>query len=181
MNYKSFITTLPNFGEVQFNSFCWFLKYGLSEELRKFSTINTLAGNQQIRIYGDEYAIKRPKYTVPQCKKYALTYSLRLYIAMELIDQVKVTESIAFLGEIPLMTEMGTFIINGCERVIINQLIRSPGIYFKQTTQKRFQATLLLLKPDLINFELDKNNLMWVRLGNDYKLDAFSFFRLNIV
>jgi DNA-directed RNA polymerase subunit beta len=179
MSKTSFITTLPNLGEVPFNSFCWFLKYGLSEELEKFSTINALNGNLQIRIYGDEYAIKRPKYSVSQCKKYALTYSLRLYIAMELIDQVKVTESVAFLGEIPLMTDMGTFIINGCERVVINQLIRSPGVYVKQTVQKRLQATLILLKNDFINFEVDKNNLIWIKLRNEDKIDAASFFHLH--
>lgn len=179
MNQKSFITTLPHLVEVQFNSFCWFLKYGLNEELTKFSTINSLNGNLQIRIYGDEYAIKRPKYTVSQCKKYALTYSLRLYIAIELVDQVKVTESIAFLGEIPLMTDMGTFIINGCERVIINQLIRSPGIYFKQTPQQKLTASLILLKGDFVNFEIDKNKRMWLKLRNDEKIDAYSFFRLN--
>jgi DNA-directed RNA polymerase subunit beta len=181
MSQKSFITTLPNLGEIQFNSFCWFLKYGLSEELEKISRINALTGNLQIRIYGDEYAIKRPKYTVSQCKKYALTYSLRLYIAMELIDQVKVTESIAFLGEIPLMTDMGTFIINGCERVVINQLIRSPGIYFKKTVHNRPQATLILLKSDFLNFIQDKNNVLWIKLRNEEQIDATTFLKLHSV
>ena len=125
MNKQLFVTTIPNFSETSINSFCWFLEYGLADELRSFSSAINLNQNLNIRIYSDEFVLQKPEYSPIYCKNYDLTYSVRIYVPIELSssDNTTVTESLAFFGEIPLMTEAGTFIINGCERVIINQII----------------------------------------------------------
>ena len=143
MNKKAFLTTLPDFVEIQRASFCWFLSKGLSEELRKFSTITDLYRNLELNFFGNEYKIRKPKYNIIETKRRDTTYAVRIYVPMILrvwdVDDsiTNDTKSKVFIGELPLMTDRGTFIINGCERVIINQIIRSPGVYYKKELAKK--------------------------------------------
>ena len=118
INQKSFITAVPNFFEIQLNSFCWFLEYGLGEELNKFSSVLDLNKNLEIRVFGNERLLHHPKYNMFQCKKYDITYSIRVYVSIELVNNINITNSLTYFGEIPLMTASGTFIINGCEGII---------------------------------------------------------------
>lgn len=179
-NNKSFITTIPNLLEIQLNSFCWFLEYGLGEELNKFSSILDLNKNIEIRIFGYERVFCYPRYTEFQCKKYDVTYALRVYVAIELLNKAKITSSVAYFGEIPLMTQAGTFIISGCERIIINQLIRSAGVYYKReiTEEKNYlyQAIIISNRGSWIQFELDTENTIWLRLSKTYRINVYKFF-----
>ena len=122
MNKHIFITALSNLTETSFNSFCWFLENGLANELRAFSA---RLNSKTIRIYHDEFILKKPKYSALYCKKYDLTYTVSIYVPVERVTTKQMIESFVFFGELPLMTEEGTFIINGCERIIINQIISS--------------------------------------------------------
>jgi DNA-directed RNA polymerase subunit beta len=164
MNKQLFVTTIPNFSETNINSFCWFLEHGLSEELRAFSSSVNSNQNFNIRIYSDEFVLQRPEYSADHCKKYDLTYAIRIYVPLELLSNNSdvVTESLAFFGEIPLMTEAGTFIINGCERVIINQIIRSPGVYYRQEVKGKmlgYSATLISDRGSWLKFEFDTGSV----------------------
>ena len=172
INQKSFITAVPNFFEIQLNSFCWFLEYGLGEELNKFSSVLDLNKNLEIRVFGNERLLHHPKYNMFQCKKYDITYSIRVYVSIELINNINITNSLTYFGEIPLMTASGTFIINGCERIVINQLLRSSGIYYK-----RDSATLISNRGSWIQFEYNQNipNIIMIRLNKTYLLDIFTF------
>ena len=172
INNKSFITSIPNLLEVQLNSFCWFLEYGLGEELNKFSSILDLNKNLEIRIFGHERIFCYPRYTEFQCKKYDVTYALRVYVTIELLYKIKITSSVAYFGEIPLMTQAGTFIVSGCERVIINQLIRSAGVYYKReiTEDKNYiyRAVVISNRGSWIQFDLDTENTIWIRLSKTH-------------
>jgi DNA-directed RNA polymerase subunit beta len=181
INNKSFITTIPNFLEIQLNSFCWFLEYGLGEELNKFSSILDLNKNFEIRIFGNERVFCYPRYTEFQCKKYDVTYALRVYVTIELLNNLRITSSVAYFGEIPLMTQAGTFVISGCERIIINQLIRSAGVYYKRelTDEKNYiyRAVIISNRGSWIQFELDTENTIWIRLSKTYIINLYQFFR----
>jgi DNA-directed RNA polymerase subunit beta len=164
MNKKAFLTTLPDFVEIQRASFCWFLSKGLSEELRKFSTITDLYRNLELNFFGNEYKIRKPKYNIIETKRRDTTYAVRIYVPMILrvwdVDDsiTNDTKSKVFIGELPLMTDRGTFIINGCERVIINQIIRSPGVYYKKELAKKgeiFYATLIPNRGSWLKFGVE--------------------------
>ena len=160
MDRQLFVTTLPNFSETNINSFCWFLEHGLAEELRNFSSAINITPNLNIRIYSDEFILQKPDYPAEYCKKYDLTYSVRIYAPIEVSSESNetTTEALSLLGEIPLMTEAGTFIINGCERVIINQIIRSPGVYYRQEIKGKtlgYSATLISDRGSWLKFEFD--------------------------
>jgi DNA-directed RNA polymerase subunit beta len=179
MDKQLFVTTIPNFSETNINSFCWFLENGLSDELRNFSSALNLNPNLNIRIYSDEFILQKPEYSATHCKKYDLTYAVRIYVPVELItnNNETVTESLAFFGEIPLMTYAGTFIINGCERVIINQIIRSPGVYFRQEIKGKklgYSGTLISDRGSWLKFEFDTGTVR-IRLN---KTTAISFYEI---
>jgi len=175
MDKQLFVTTIPHFSESNFNSFCWFLEYGLSDELRNFSSALNLNEKLNIRVYNEEFVLKRPKYSSVQCKRYDLTYSVRIYVPIELIENDTVFECLAFFGEIPLMSEEGTFIINGCERVIINQIIRSPGIYYRREAQEKtlqYSATLISDRGSWLKFEFDTGTIQ-IRLNKATTVDFY--------
>ena len=157
MDNQLFITTIPHFSEASLNSFCWFLEYGLSDELRNFSSALNLNNKLDIRVYNDEFVLKEPRYSSRLCKRYDLTYAVRIYVPIEVVEGDNINACLAFFGEIPLMTPEGTFIINGCERVIINQIIRSPGIYYRREAQEKilhYSATLISDRGSWLKFEL---------------------------
>ena len=170
-----FVTTIPHFSETILNSFCWFLEYGLSDELFNFSSSLNLNEKLNVRIYNEEFVLKKPKYSSAQCKRYDLTYAVRIYVPIELIEEDYVNEYLAFFGEVPLMTEEGTFIINGCERVIINQIIRSPGIYYRRETQEKaleYSATLISDRGSWLKFEFDTDTVQ-IRLNKATTVDLY--------
>ena len=175
MDKQLFVTTIPHFSETNLNSFCWFLEYGLSDELRNFASALNLNEKLNIRVYSEEFVLKRPKYSSVQCKRYDLTYAIRIYVPIELIEEGTVNEYLAFFGEIPLMTEEGTFIINGCERVIINQIIRSPGIYYRRETQEKtlqYSATLISDRGSWLKFEFETGTVQ-IRLNKATTVDFY--------
>lgn len=186
MSKKLFVSNIPKFSENSINSFCWFLESGLSTELRKLSSSFYFSNpNSRIRIYSDEFMVQKPAYSSIQCKNYGLNYSIRLYVPLEISKQNdnSLTQLLTFFGEIPLMTENGTFIINGCERVVINQIIRSPGVYFKWEGLKKpkisYSATLISMRGSWLKFEFSREtNDVSIRLNKATAINIYSLFEM---
>jgi DNA-directed RNA polymerase subunit beta len=181
MEKKAFLTTLPDFVEIQRASFCWFLEKGLSLELEKINSITNPSKSIEIKFFCQEYRMKKPKYDVFESKKRNSTYSIKLYIPVTIKYYKNLVQTLyTFIGEIPLMTDRGTFIINGYERVIVNQIIRSPGIYFKEQFTKQgsstYSATIIPNRGSWLNFEIDKNNQFRCNIDKSDKIDLEYFF-----
>ena len=146
MNY---INALPDFLAMQRVSFCWFITQGLNEELALFSKIHDFSQNTEYIMFGEEYSLIKPPYSLSIARKYSGNYRAQLVIPIEVRN--KIINSVRYQNQfpiitLPLMTTYATFIINGCERVIVSQIIRSPGIYFEksknQKNQKQFKRKL---------------------------------------
>ncbi|PSP16841.1 MAG: DNA-directed RNA polymerase subunit beta [Cyanobacteria bacterium QS_8_64_29] len=171
-------TLLPDLIEIQRASFRWFLEQGLIEELNSFSPITDYTGKLELHFLGDDYKLKRPKYDVEEAKRRDTTYGVQMYVPTRLIDKEtgEIKEQEVFIGDLPLMTERGTFIINGAERAIVNQIVRSPGVYYKAETDKNnrrtYSASLIPNRGAWLKFETDKNDLVWVRIDKTRKLSA---------
>ncbi|MDJ1173502.1 DNA-directed RNA polymerase subunit beta [Roseofilum capinflatum] len=170
--------TLPDLVEIQRSSFRWFLEEGLIEELDSFSPISDYTGKLELHFIGKNYKLKRPKYEVDEAKRRDATYAVQMYVPTRLINKEtgEIKEQEVFIGELPLMTDRGTFIINGAERVIVNQIVRSPGVYYKSDTDKNgrrtYNASLIPNRGAWLKFETDKNGLVWVRIDKTRKLSA---------
>ncbi|HBQ99785.1 MAG TPA: DNA-directed RNA polymerase subunit beta, partial [Cyanobacteria bacterium UBA11691] len=170
--------TLPDLVEIQRSSFRWFLEEGLIEELDSFSPISDYTGKLELHFIGKNYKLKRPKYEVDEAKRRDATYAVQMYVPTRLINKEtgEIKEQEVFIGELPLMTDRGTFIINGAERVIVNQIVRSPGVYYKSETDKNgrrtYNASLIPNRGAWLKFETDKNGLVWVRIDKTRKLSA---------
>ncbi|NDJ16389.1 DNA-directed RNA polymerase subunit beta [Myxacorys almedinensis] len=169
---------LPDLVEIQRESFRWFLQEGLIEELDSFSPITDYTGKLELHFIGKDYKLKRPKYDVDEAKRRDSTYAVQMYVPTRLINKEtgEIKEQEVFIGDLPLMTERGTFIINGAERVIVNQIVRSPGVYYKSETDKNgrrtYNASLIPNRGAWLKFETDKNDLVWVRIDKTRKLSA---------
>ncbi len=169
---------LPDLIEIQRASFRWFLEKGLIEELDSFSPISDYTGKLELRFIAENYRLKQPKYDVDEAKRRDSSYSVQMYVPTRLINKEtgEIKEQEVFIGELPLMTERGTFIINGAERVIVNQIVRSPGVYYKPETDKNnrrtYSASLIPNRGAWLKFETDKNDLVWVRIDKTRKLSA---------
>ena len=175
--------SLPDLVEIQRASFCWFLEEGLAEEIKNFSPITDYADNLELHLLGDEYKLKYPKYSINECKRRDATYSVQVYVPARLINKETGTikEQEVFIGDLPLMTDRGTFVINGAERVIVNQIVRSPGIYYKSETDKQgrrtYSSSLISNRGAWVKFETDKNDLVWVRIDKTRKIAAHVFLK----
>ncbi|MBC6420207.1 MAG: DNA-directed RNA polymerase subunit beta [Hormoscilla sp. SP12CHS1] len=169
---------LPDLVEIQRASFRWFLEEGLIEELDSFSPITDYTGKLELHFLGKKFSLHRPKYDVAEAKRRDATYAVQMYVPTRLLNKEtgEIKEQEVFIGELPLMTDRGTFIINGAERVIVNQIVRSPGVYYKSETDKNgrrtYNASLLPNRGAWLKFETDKNNLVWVRIDKTRKLSA---------
>jgi DNA-directed RNA polymerase subunit beta len=169
---------LPDLVEIQRSSFRWFLEAGLIEELNSFSPITDYTGKLELHFLGKDYKLKRPKYEVDEAKRRDSTYAVQMYVPTRLINKEtgEIKEQEVFIGDLPLMTDRGTFIINGAERVIVNQIVRSPGVYYKSETDKNgrrtYSASLIPNRGAWLKFETDKNDLVWVRIDKTRKLSA---------
>jgi DNA-directed RNA polymerase subunit beta len=145
----NYINALPDFLAMQRVSFCWFITQGLNEELALFSKIQDFSQNTEYIMFSEEYSLIKPPYSLLIARKYSGNYKAQLVIPIEVRN--KTINSIRYQNQfpiitLPLMTTYATFIINGCERVIVSQIIRSPGIYFEksknQKNQKQFKRKL---------------------------------------
>ncbi len=181
MNNETYIEPaflLPDLIEIQRASFRWFLEEGLIEELNSFSPITDYTGKLELHFLGHNYKLKQPKYDVDEAKRRDSTYAVQMYVPTRLINKEtgEIKEQEVFIGDLPLMTDRGTFIINGAERVIVNQIVRSPGVYYKSETDKNgrrtYSASLIPNRGAWLKFETDRNDLVWVRIDKTRKLSA---------
>ena len=175
------VLDMPNLIEIQTNSYAWFLQKGLQEIFKDISPIQDFAGNLVLSF--ETFSLGEPKYDVEECKERDVTYSAPLRVNVRLINREtgEIKEQEVFMGDFPLMTETGTFIINGAERVIVSQLVRSPGAYFGETidtTGKRlYNSTVIPNRGAWLELETDANDVVSVRIDRTRKLPATVLIR----
>ncbi|MER2041608.1 MAG: DNA-directed RNA polymerase subunit beta [Desemzia incerta] len=168
------VLELPNLIEIQSDSYQWFLDEGLREMFRDISPIEDFAGNLSLEFL--DYTLQEPKYSVSEARAHDANYSAPIYVKLRLINKEtgEVKDQEVFFGDFPLMTEMGTFIINGAERVIVSQLVRSPGVYFNLKIDKNgresFGSTLIPNRGAWLEFETDAKNITYVRIDRTRKI-----------
>jgi DNA-directed RNA polymerase subunit beta len=173
---------LPDLAEIQKNSFNWFITEGLKEELLSFSPIRDYTGRLEL-YFLPEYSFDKPKHTVESARLHDTTYSRQLRIMLRLVnrDTGEIKEQEAYIGEIPMMTDRGTFIINGAERVIVSQIVRSPGIYYKKDQalngKRIFNATMIPNRGAWLKFETDINDVIYVKIDKNRKILATTLLR----
>lgn len=175
---------LPNLLETQRISFCWFLELGFIQELENFSAIRDYLDELELNLSAKFYTIRQPKYNLAEARRRDTTYSVRIYTRVNLAylnDLNNKTENEILLCDIPLMTNEGTFLVNGIERIIINQIVRSPGIYYKTDVDKQnfrsYNASLISNRGTWIKFEIDKDDLINVKIDKAKKLSAYIFLK----
>ncbi len=170
------VLEMPNLIEIQKNSYEWFLEEGLKEVLKDVSPINDYTGNLVMEFIGYSLDMDNIKYSVEECKERDTTYSAPLKVKVRLINKEtgEVKEQEIFMGDFPLMTKTGTFVINGAERVIVSQLVRSPGIYYSvdrdKTGKKLYSNTVIPNRGTWLEYETDSNNIAYVRIDRTRKL-----------
>jgi DNA-directed RNA polymerase subunit beta len=170
------VLDMPNLIEVQKNSYKWFLEEGLREVFRDISPIKDYTENLVLEFPDYKLECDNPKYSVEECKERDTTYSAPLKVSVRLISKEtgEVKEQEIFMGDFPLMTENGTFVINGAERVIVSQLVRSPGMYYSKkldkTGKQLYSATVIPNRGAWLEYETDSNDIMYVRIDRTRKL-----------
>lgn len=175
------VLDMPNLIEIQQNSYQWFLDEGLREMFRDISPIQDFTGNLVLEFI--DYTLGEPKYDVEECKERDVTYAAPLRVKVRLINKEtgEVKEQEVFMGDFPLMTVKGTFIINGAERVIVSQLVRSPGVYYAESIdpsgKKLYGATVIPNRGAWLEFESDVNDNLFVRVDRTRKLPATVLIR----
>ena len=173
---------IPNLLKVQKDSYEWFVKEGLGEVLKDISPIEDYSGNLVLEFF-DYYMEEKTKYTLEEAKERDATYSTRLHVKVRLINREtgEIKEQEIYLGDFPLMTESGTFVINGAERVVVSQLVRSPGCYYDsaydKTGKKLYTATVMPIRGAWIEYETDSNDVFWVRIDRTRKLPVTCLLR----
>ena len=176
------VLQMPNLIEVQKNSYKWFLEEGLKEVFRDVSAITDYNGNLVLNFI--DYRIDdTPKYTVAECKERDVTYAAPLRVKATLWNKETgdVKENEVFMGDFPLMTDSGTFVINGAERVIVSQLVRSPGVYYAvekdKTGKDLFKSTVIPNRGAWLEYEMDSNDVIYVRIDKNRKIPLTTFIR----
>ncbi|MCW3491075.1 DNA-directed RNA polymerase subunit beta [Dethiobacter alkaliphilus] len=175
------VLDLPNLIEIQQFSYRWFLSEGLQEMFNEISPIQDFTGNLVLEFIG--YSLGEPKYSVDECKERDATFSVPLRVRVRLINKEtgEVKEQEVFMGDFPLMTENGTFIINGAERVIVSQLVRSPGVYFNSQIdfvgKTLFAGTIIPNRGAWLEFETDVNDVIYVRVDRTRKVPVTVLLR----
>jgi DNA-directed RNA polymerase subunit beta len=166
---------MPNLIQVQKDSYQWFLEKGLGEVLKDISPIVDYSGNLVLEFL-DYYMEDKTKYTIEEAKEKDATYSSRLHVKVRLINKEtgEIKEQEIFLGDFPIMTDSATFVINGAERVVVSQLVRSPGCYFDKTFDKTgknlYTAQVMPLRGAWIEFETDSNDIFYARVDRTRKV-----------
>ena len=168
------VLELPNLIEIQTDSYQWFLDEGLREMFKDISPIADFAGNLSLEFV--DYQLYSPKYTVEEARSHDANYSAPLHVKLRLQNREtgEVKDQEVFFGDFPLMTDMGTFIINGAERVIVSQLVRSPGVYFHGKVDKNgkqgFGSTVIPNRGAWLEYETDAKDLSYVRIDRTRKI-----------
>lgn len=184
---SSRIADLPDLAEIQKSSFKWFVEDGLGEELRAFSPIKDYTGRLELHFlpnytFDDHTEPNKPK-TSEEARTMDASFTKKLRIQMRLVNREigEIKEQEIYVGDIPMMTDRGTFIINGAERVIVSQIVRSPGIYYKrevdQNGKRTFSATLIPNRGAWLKFETDVNDIIYVKIDKNRKLPATTLLR----
>ncbi|WP_271401747.1 DNA-directed RNA polymerase subunit beta [Salinicoccus roseus] len=165
---------LPNLIEIQTKSYEWFLQTGLIEMFKDISPVEDFTGNMSLEFVG--YKLGEPKYDEEEAKNHDATYSAPLRVKVRLVikETGEVKEQEVFMGDFPLMTDTGTFIINGAERVIVSQLVRSPSVYYSEKMDKNgkasFGATVIPNRGAWLEYEIDAKDIVYVRIDRTRKL-----------
>ena len=177
------VIDMPNLIEIQKDSYNWFVTEGLMEVFKDMSAITDYSGNLVLSFI--DYRIdEHPKYSVTECKARDTTYAAPLRVTARLLNNEtgEIKESEVFMGDFPLMTDSGTFVINGAERAIVSQLVRSPGVYFakkvdEKTGKKLFSSTIIPNRGAWIEYETSVNDVLFVRIDKNRKLPVTTFVR----
>ncbi len=176
------VLDMPNLIEIQVNSYQWFLKQGLKEVFRDIAAITDYTGNLVLD-FTDYRLEDKPKYSVEECKDRDVTYAAPLRVTARLFNKEtgEIKEQEIFMGDFPLMTQSGTFVINGAERVIVSQLVRSPGVYYSdsydKTGKKLFASTVIPNRGAWLEYETDSNDFYYVRIDKNRKIPITTFLR----
>lgn len=175
------ILEVPNLIEIQQKSYDWFLEEGLREMFQDISPIQDFTGNLILEFI--DYSLGEPKYTVDDAKERDVTYAAPLRVKVRLINKEtgEVKEQEVFMGDFPLMTDTGTFIINGAERVIVSQLVRSPSVYFStkvdKNAKKTYTATVIPNRGAWLELEMDAKDVVYVRIDRTRKIPVTVLLR----
>ncbi len=173
---------LPDLIEVQKKSFEWFLKEGLKEELLSFSPIKDYTGRLELHFLPN-YTFDNAKYTIEEARIHDATYAKQLRVMVRLVnrDSGEIKEQEVYIGDIPTMTDKGTFIVNGAERVIVSQIVRSPGVYFKRDIspagKRLYNATMIPNRGAWLKIETDSNDLIYVKIDKNRKILATTLLK----
>ena len=177
------VIDMPNLIEVQKDSYNWFIREGLKEVFKDMSAITDYSGNLVLSFI--DYRIdEQPKYDVAECKARDTTYAAPLRVTARLLNNEtgEIKESEVFMGDFPIMTDSGTFVINGAERAIVSQLVRSPGIYYaekadEKTGKRLFSSTIIPNRGAWLEYETSPNDVLYVRIDKNRKLPITAFVR----
>ncbi|MFR6199551.1 MAG: DNA-directed RNA polymerase subunit beta [Ruminococcus bicirculans (ex Wegman et al. 2014)] len=176
------VLEMPNLIEVQKNSYQWFLDEGLKEVFRDVSAITDYNGTLELTFVGYHFD-EEAKYSVAECKARDVTYAVPLRVTARLnnTETGEIKESEVFMGDFPKMTDSGTFVINGAERVIVSQLVRSPGVYYAfdkdKTGKDLFKTTVIPNRGAWLEYEMDSNDVVYVRIDKNRKIPLTTFLR----
>ena len=177
------VMQMPNLIQVQKDSYKWFLEKGLKEALKDMAEITDYSGNL-VLTFVDYRMDDKPKYSVKECKEREATYAAPMRLTARLYNKEtgEVKDSEVYMGEFPLMTDSGTFIINGAERAIVSQLVRSPGVYFGMTHnvtgKKLYTSTIIPGRGAWLEYETDQNDLFYVRIDKNRKIPITTLIRI---
>jgi DNA-directed RNA polymerase subunit beta len=174
------VLDLPNLIDIQKASFQWFLDEGLRETIDDISPIEDYTGSLAVE-FGD-YVFGQPQFSIKECREKDLTYQAPLSMTVRFVnkDTGEIREQTVFMGDFPMMTDFGTFIINGTERVIVTQLVRSPGAYLmepKDATKQVFTANLMPSRGSWLELEIDKKGIVYARIDRKRKLPITTLLR----
>ncbi|MBQ6294161.1 MAG: DNA-directed RNA polymerase subunit beta [Lachnospiraceae bacterium] len=177
------VLEIPNLIEIQKKSYYWFLDEGLKEAFEDISPISDFSGNLSLEFTDFKLCEDETKYTIEECKERDATYAAPLKVKVNLINKETGTirEHVIFMGDMPLMTETGSFVINGAERVIVSQLVRSPGIYFSEDHDKNgkslYSSQVIPNRGAWLEYEMDSNDVFWVRVDRTRKVPVTVLIR----
>ncbi len=177
------VIEMPDLIEIQKNSYKWFLDEGLMEVLREVSPVTDFTGDIELSFIQKEFDTEKPQNTIEECKEKDINYAAPLKVLVRLVNKQDgaIKEQSVFIGDLPIMTEHGTFIINGAERVIISQLVRSPGAYFASVKDKSdnplFTTQIIPNRGAWLEYETDANGVIFVRVDRARKFPLTVFLR----
>ena len=177
------VLEMPNLIEIQKDSYQWFLDEGLKEVFDDISPIADFAGHLSLEFVDFTLCKDDIKYTIEECKERDATYAAPLKVKVRLCnkDKDEINEHEIFMGDLPLMTDTGSFVINGAERVIVSQLVRSPGVYYAfdkdKTGKDLFKTTVIPNRGAWLEYEMDSNDVVYVRIDKNRKIPLTTFLR----